>query len=246
LKNVEILTANNITIQYETATVMNRGVALFIDYLAKGVYLLIMMMILGIIGGFGGGEEFGMFLIYILIALPTIFYSLVMEYLLKGQTLGKMAMGIRTVKLTGENASLNDYSMRWSFRIVDFWLSVGGIGALFITTTENSQRLGDLLAQTTVVKKDPTQKYNIHDILNIKDKSKHEPTYLGVTQFTDEDMILIKNAISRVKKYTNESHKQLIRELTTKVSEHLKLEAIPQKKLTFLNTVLQDYIVLTR
>lgn len=246
MKNVEILTANNITIQYETATVMNRGVALFIDYLAKGVYLLIMMMILGIIGGFGGGEEFGMFLIYILIALPTIFYSLVMEYLLKGQTLGKMAMGIRTVKLTGENASLNDYSMRWSFRIVDFWLSVGGIGALFITTTENSQRLGDLLAQTTVVKKDPTQKYNIHDILNIKDKSKHEPTYLGVTQFTDEDMILIKNAISRVKKYTNESHKQLIRELTTKVSEHLKLEAIPQKKLTFLNTVLQDYIVLTR
>ena len=155
-------------------------------------------------------------------------------------------MGIRTVKLTGENASLNDYSMRWAFRIVDFWLSVGGIGALFITTTENSQRLGDLLAQTTVVKKDPTQKYNIHDILNIKDKSKHQPTYLGVTQFTDEDMILIKNAISRVKKYPNESHKQLIRDLTTKVSEHLKLEAIPQKKLTFLNTVLQDYIVLTR
>ena len=87
MKNVEILTANNITIQYETATVMNRGVALFIDYLAKGVYLLIMMMILGVIGGFGGGEEFGMFLIYILIALPTIFYSLVMEYLLKGQNI---------------------------------------------------------------------------------------------------------------------------------------------------------------
>lgn len=246
MKNVEILTANNITIQYETATVMNRGVALFIDYLAKGVYLLIMMMILGVLGGLGGGEEFFMFLIYVLIALPTIFYSLAMEYLLKGQTLGKMAMGIRTVKLTGENASLNDYSMRWAFRIVDFWLSAGGIGALFITTTENSQRIGDLLAQTTVVKKDPTQKYNIHDILNIKDKSKHQPTYLGVTQFTDEDMILIKNAISRVKKYPNESHKQLIRDLTTKVSEHLKLEAEPQKKLTFLNTVLQDYIVLTR
>lgn len=246
MKNVEILTANNITIQYETATVMNRGVALFIDYLAKGVYVLIMMLILGVAGGLGGGEEFFVFLIYALIALPTIFYSLVMEYLLKGQTLGKMAMGIRTVKLNGENASLNDYSMRWAFRIVDLWLSVGGIGALFITTTENSQRIGDLLAQTTVVKKDPTQKYNIHDILNIKDKSKHQPTYLGVTQFTDEDMILIKNAITRVKKYPNESHKQLIRDLSTKVSEHLKLENIPQKKLTFLNTVLQDYIVLTR
>ncbi len=246
MKNVEILTANNISIQYETATVMNRGVALFIDYLAVGVYMLIMSIFVMMIGGSSGSSEFLTFLIYIVISLPFIFYSLGMEYFLKGQTLGKLAMGIRTVKMNGENASLNDYSMRWAFRIVDFWFSFGGIGALFITTTENSQRLGDLLAQTTVVKKNPTQKYNIHDILNIKDKSKHEPTYVGVVKFTDEDMILIKNAISRVKKHPNESHKQFIRDLCEKTAEQLNLEEVPQKKLTFLNTVLQDYIVLTR
>lgn len=246
MKNVEILTANNITIQYETATVMNRAVALFIDFLAIGIYALLMSIIIGLAGMANPNGEFINFLGYVLVGLPFIFYSLGMEYFLKGQTLGKLAMGIRTVKLNGENASLNDYSMRWSFRIVDFWLSIGGIGALFITTTENSQRLGDLLAQTTVIKKSPTQKYNIHDILNIKDKSKHEPTYLAVTKFTDEDMILIKNALTRVKKYPNEAHKQLIRDLASKVAEHLKLENVPQKKLTFLNTVLQDYIVLTR
>lgn len=246
MKTVEILTANNITIQYETASVMNRGVALFIDYLAKLVYLIVIMIIFGTLGSLSNSNEVMMFFIYALYVLPTMFYSLILEYFLKGQTLGKMAMGIRAVKLNGENASFNDYSMRWAFRIVDFWFSLGGIGALFITTTENSQRLGDLLAQTTVIKKNPTQKYNIHDILSIKDKSKHEPTYLGVTQFTDEDMILIKNAITRVKKYPNESHKQLIRDLSTKVSDHLKLSEVPAKKLTFLNTVLQDYIVLTR
>jgi len=246
LKTVEILTANNITIQYETATVMNRGVALFIDYLAKIVYLIVIMIVFGTLGAFSGASEMSQFFIYALYILPTMFYSLILEYFLRGQTLGKMAMGIRAVKLNGENASLNDYSMRWAFRIVDFWFSLGGIGALFITTTENSQRIGDLLAQTTVIKKTPTQKYNIHDILSIKDKSKHEPTYLGVTQFTDEDMILIKNAITRVKKYPNESHKQLIRDLANKLAEHLNLREVPPKKITFLNTVLQDYIVLTR
>jgi uncharacterized RDD family membrane protein YckC len=245
LKSVEILTANNITIQYETATVMNRGLALFIDFLALSVYVIVMSIIFQLANQVGSSELID-FISYIFVGLPFIFYSLGMEYFLKGQTLGKLAMGIRTVKLNGENASLNDYSMRWAFKIVDFWLSIGGIGALFITTTENSQRIGDLLAQTTVIKKAPTQKYNIHDILNIKDKSKHQPTYLAVTKFTDEDMILIKNAITRVKKYPNESHKQFIRDLSTKVSEQLNLEIVPEKKLTFLNTVLQDYIVLTR
>ena len=244
MKNVEILTANNITIQYEASGVGSRGLALFIDVLVNLLYAFIMLVVFGL--AYLGNGELLEVLSYILIGLPMMFYSFVLEYLLKGQTVGKLAMGIRTVKLNGQNASFNDYAMRWSFKIVDLWLSFGGIGALFITTTENSQRIGDLLAQTTVVKKNPTQKYNIHDILNIKDKSKHEPTYLGVTMFTDEDMILIKNALSRVKKYPNEAHKQLIRNLSKKLSEQLNLSEEPQKKLTFLNTVLQDYIVLTR
>jgi uncharacterized RDD family membrane protein YckC len=225
---------------------MYRGVAVLIDYLAFTVYSLIMAIIVAAIGAAVGIESVIEFFYYLLIGLPFIFYSLILEFLMKGQTLGKLAMGIRTVKLNGENASLNDYTMRWAFRIVDLWLSLGGVGALFISTTENGQRVGDLLAQTTVIKNKPTQRYNIHDILSIKDKSKHNPTYVGVTQFTDEDMILIKNAITRVKKYPNESHKQFIRDLATKLSEELKLERVPDKKLTFLNTVLQDYIVLTR
>ena len=86
---------------------------------------------------------------------------------------------------------------------------------------------------------------NYKDILSIKDRSKHEPTYFGVSKFTDEDMILIKNAINRVKKYPNDPHKQLIRDLASKAAEELDME-VPERKLTFLKTLLQDYIVLTR
>lgn len=250
MKKVDIITAHNIAIDYEAASVMNRGIAKFLDLLVMMIYTLIIYFILlqlliqSIFGSFSIDESF--YIMLFVFQLPVIFYTILSEYLLKGQTIGKMAMGIRVVKLNGENGNINDYTMRWAFNLIDFWFSAGSIAALFISTTEKGQRLGDVLAQTAVVKNKPEQVYSIKDILNIKDRSKHDPTYLGVSKFTDEDMILIKNAITRVKKYPNEPHKELVRELAKRAANELNLEEVPQKKLTFLKTLLQDYIVLTR
>ncbi len=245
MKTIEILTANNISIQYETATVMNRGIALFIDLIVMFTYWLIMTLFLSSFFSFNNHSVLIVFY-YIFLTIPFITYSLFIEFFFKGQTVGKMAMGIRVIKLNGENVDLNDCAMRWSFKIVDFWFSSGGIGALFISTTEKGQRLGDLLTQTAVLHTTPTQKYSIKDILKIKNKKEYQPTYLAVTKFTDEDMILVKNAISRVKKYPNKAHKDLIIQLTNSIVEQLNITEPPKKKLQFLNTVLQDYIVLTR
>ena len=245
MKTVDIVTSHNVSIEYEAATVVNRGVAAFLDLLVMGVYFLIILFIAASFGFRSGSLNMMTVVLYVLM-LPIFFYSLLLEFLLKGQTVGKLAMGIRVVKLNGENAKLADYTMRWAFRIIDFWISAGAIAAIFISTTEKGQRLGDVLAQTAIIKNKPEQVYSIRDILNIMDRSKHEPTYLEVAKFTDEDMILIKNAISRVQKYPNEPHKQLIRDLATKASAELKLSEVPEKKLTFLKTLLQDYIVLTR
>ncbi len=245
MKTVDVVTSHNISIDYEAATVMNRGVALFLDLLIMFAYFLIMFFLVLSATGFSDLDMFQI-LFNVIVLLPFMFYSLIFEFFFKGQTPGKMAMGIRVVNLNGENASLGDYTLRWSFKLMDFWFSVGAIGALFISTTDKGQRLGDVLAQTAVVRNKPEQVYSIRDILNIKDRSKHEPTYLNASKFTDEDMILIKNAITRVKKYPNEPHKQLVRELAIRAAEELKLDEVPQKKLTFLKTLLQDYIVLTR
>mgnify|MGYP000285774670 CR=1 FL=1 len=245
MKKIDIVTAHNIAIDYEAASVMSRGIAKFLDLLAMLIYYLI---VIWIVVAFGWGTfnlDLTTVLLVILI-LPMIFYSLWTEYLFKGQTLGKMALGIRVVKLNGENGRINDYAMRWAFNLFDFWFSGGAFAAIFISTTDKGQRIGDILAQTAIVKNKPEQVYSIRDILNIKDRSKHEPTYFGVTKFTDEDMILIKNAITRVKKYSNDPHKQMVRDLAQKAADELGLEEVPQKKLTFLKTLLQDYIVLTR
>ena len=245
MKKVDIITSHNISIDYEAASVASRGIALFLDMLVLLVYFWIVIFVAASFG-VNTRDANVMWIILFILLLPAMCYSVLFEYLLKGQTVGKLAMGIRVVKLNGENAKINDYTMRWAFKIVDFWFSAGSIAAMFIATTEKGQRIGDILAQTAVVRNKPQQVYSIRDILNIKDRSKHEPTYLGVSKFTDEDMILIKNAINRVKKYPNEPHKQLIRDLAARAAEELKLEEVPEKKLSFLKTLLQDYIVLTR
>lgn len=246
MKTVDVITSHNISIDYEAATVMNRGIALLLDLLIMFVYSMIMIFVVSTV--LFGSNDMDLFMIiwYVFVMFPIMFYSLIFEYLMKGQTPGKAAMAIRVVNLNGENASLGDYTQRWAFKMIDFWFSAGAIGALFISTTEKGQRLGDLLAQTAVVRNRPEQVYTIKDILNIKDRSEHEPTYLGASKFTDEDMILIKNAITRVTKYPNDAHKQFIRDLAERAAVELKLSEVPEKKLTFLKTLLQDYIVLTR
>ncbi|WP_027420263.1 RDD family protein [Crocinitomix catalasitica] len=246
MKQVDVITSHNISIEYEAASLVNRGVALFIDLLIQTFYYIASLFILSSLNINIYSNDIESFIIIFMTQLPVMFYSLYMHFILKGQTIGKLAVGIRVVKLNGHNATISDYTLLWTFRLVDFWFSLGAIGALFISTTEKGQRLGDVLAETAVIRNKPEQLYAISDILSIKDRSKHTPTYLAVSKFTDEDMILIKNAITRVKKYPNEAHKQFIRELASKAADELKLDVVPEKKLTFLKTLLQDYIVLTR
>ena len=59
-------------------------------------------------------------------------------------------------------------------------------------------------------------------------------------------MMLVKNVISRVETYKNQATKDIAIELADKIAIELKLEEKPEKKLKFLKTILNDYIVLTR
>jgi hypothetical protein len=58
--------------------------------------------------------------------------------------------------------------------------------------------------------------------------------------------MLIKSTIDRVKKYQNDETKKFAIQLADKTAESIGLAETPEKKLSFLETVLNDYIVLTR
>lgn len=248
-KTAEIVTAHNVVIQYEMAPIMSRVIASVLDFMIVGFYMFLIFILVSsfAVSNVRIGDDFGVEILTMYIFwLPGFFYTFWMESVFAGQTIGKMAMGLRVIKSNGDNASIGDLFLRWVFRLIDLGGSFGALGIIVALSNERSQRLGDLVGNTVVIKLRPTNEFSITDILNIKSSKDYEPTYPGIVQMTDDDMLLIKNAMDRLKKNPNEAHKDLIRQLAQLTSDKLGLSELPEKKVTFLKTALQDYIVLTR
>lgn len=241
MKTIEFTTGQHVKIEYDIASTGIRVVASLIDLFTMYVYYLILKVTLQL-----SMVDQDSPLSWFLLDLPFIMYSPVLEYLTKGQSLGKYCLGIRVVKVTGENAGFREYFTRWIFRVVDMWFGAGFIAILFSSTSEKGQRLGDSMANTVVINKKSKQTYTLKHILSIKSQDNHVPTYLNVMRFTDEDVMLIKNTIQRVEKYPNEETKQFTIELAHTTARLIGLEQTPEKKMEFLRTVLLDYVVLTR
>ena len=89
-------------------------------------------------------------LLYILIGI----YSPLLETLNNGQTIGKMAMNLKVVKINGEQAEAFDYLSRWSTKGIEVYLTLGSMGGLVSYFSPSGQRLGDVLANTVVIKQE--------------------------------------------------------------------------------------------
>ncbi len=242
MQTVEITTTQNVTIEHELATVGQRSIAFFLDVVIELVFIVIMVFAVSIAIPNNTGFAISYFVI-----IPTIFfYSIVSEIIGNGQSIGKRALGIKIIKLNGEQPTIQDYLTRWVFRLIDVMLSLGTLAGLLITSTEKRQRLGDILANTIVIKTQPTNQIALKSILNISSLENYTPHYPDVKRFSEEEMITIKSVVDRYTKYRNKAHRETIIELIKFVQERLELKELPKNKVEFLKTVIRDYIVLTR
>jgi hypothetical protein len=110
----------------------------------------------------------------------------------------------------------------------------------------NHQRLGDTLAGTVVVKNKSSQYFSLKDVLKIQTNENYTPTYPQVVRFTDEDMIYLKNCIQHKKRYKSKEIDQLLINIANESAELIGLEETPKERMKFLETLLNDYVVLTR
>ncbi|NVK63380.1 MAG: RDD family protein [Flavobacteriales bacterium] len=260
MKSIEFESAQNVKVEYELASVGQRTVAAMLDVIAFFIYFLVFSLILGLSSPFGMDAEGAgktMFVYLLLIKIPWIFYNPLIEYITQGQSLGKYIMGIRVVTISGERPGLREVFTRWIFKgdfiwisadpfTILIWIAIGLVGILFAGTSERRQRMGDAMAGTIVIRNKSSMRYTLRDVLSIKSQDNHTPTYINATRFTDEDMLLIKNTIQRVRLNPNPETKKFAIELADESARLLGLEETPKKRLQFLQTLLQDYVVLTR
>jgi uncharacterized RDD family membrane protein YckC len=241
MPNIEINTAQNVTIQYELATLKDRILAFLLDFLI----IIAGMFILGLIFVFALGPAFEYAWYFILIPI-LLFYAPVSEIVSNGQSVGKMALQIKVVKLTGKQPSTGDYLLRWVFRLIDIYLSFGSVASMLISSSSKGQRMGDMLANTALIKSRPTMNMTLADLMNISTIETYEPKYPLVRRLSEEDMLLVKTVIERTRKYPNEAHMEALDMMVKYMMEQLGVTTVPINKTEFLRTVLRDYIVLTR
>jgi len=224
----KFVTNQNIEIDLELGSLGDRIVAFIIDFVIMIVFLLSVTGLISYINL----DSWLVSLFYI----PLMFYSLAFEYFGNGQTLGKRAMNIKVVKLDGSTPSIGSYLLRWLFRIVDIWLYpiVFAPAVISIIATKNGQRIGDLVAGTTVIK---IRNIEAAQAFKSVAQDDHEVTFTAVKALSDEQIELIKKALKMKKEGYN---KEGVTLLSEKIKDKLKIESdLPDVK--FLYTIIADY-----
>lgn len=245
MPNIDIRTTQNVTIEYELAPLRDRFFAFFIDLIIYYVfYFIFWLSILSVISPLV--DEWGLRFVGLTMMVGLVFYHFLFELLAGGRSLGKMAMNIRVVRMDGKEPGFGDHLMRSLFLVLDFFLSVGVLGGVLIGSTFSSQRLGDLAANTTVIRMKSTLHFQLKDILNIQSLENYEPKYPVVRQMSEPDMLLVKNVLNRYQNWQNPAHADAIRNTVSVICQRLGIEEPNGNKIEFLKTLIRDYIVLTR
>ncbi len=243
MATVTIHTPQNVRIDFATAGVGVRIGAFCLDLILLGLTYGLALLALDALGArLNAGVAFRLAPVFYL-----LLYFFCWELLSGGQTAGKRVLGLRVMRLDGRALSPSDLLARSVFLLADVVFTAGLLAVLLVTTGPRRQRLGDLVARTAVIRL-PRGGVGLADILSIRPRQAHVATYPGVQALTDADMLTVKECLLRYRRYRNTAHREALAALASRMGELLDLapEAVPTPHESFLETVLLDYIVLTR
>ena len=258
MPHLKVQTSFNIDLQFETSPFHLRLFAWIIDWIFIYAYVILINYIFNKSIGSMNAQSLGFSEVFI--SIPILIYHLVCELLLNGQSIGKKLMAIKVVAINGKNANASQYLIRWLMRTVDFGFVLGlyllvmqqfFLGVLFIIISLASfihfigstynQRLGDLIAGTTVVvKKLP---YSLKDTLFQElDINEYQVTFSQVMKLSDKDINIIDNVVKEHRKSKIDKHLETI---ANKIKSALNIDSDLENE-EFLLTLLKDYNFLSR
>lgn len=240
MTELQINTTQNVNINFMAASVGERILAYVIDWIIKIAYVIVTYQLtfnfFKVDRMMADMDQWSKIAIYVTFYLPVIFYTLIFETLLDGQTLGKRILKIKVVKIDGYQASLADFIIRWLFRIVDLNMMSGVVALVAIVTSPKNQRLGDMTAGTSVI----TLKNNVnisHTILEELEDT-YQPKYPSVIKLSDNDARIIKETFVTAK--ASRDYATIIK-LRKKIIEVAEIKIVNENDMQFIETILKDY-----
>ncbi|MBF9238172.1 RDD family protein [Hymenobacter sp. BT683] len=248
MSTIRVHTAQNVTLEYEVASLGDRIAAAIIDNVVLVAWGMAWALLFAALGDDSSStstpidyrDPAGIIAIVLLVIifLPYVCYNLICEVYFNGQSIGKKARNIKVMRLDGTAPRLGDYLLRWLLRIIDTGIFGGLVAIIAIAASGRGQRLGDMAAGTTVLKLRPVQP---HALPNPTSEASTLPGYQAVFPqaaiLADHDVALVRQLLHQA---TTRQNYQLINELANKVKGITGIQTdLPDE--AFLHTVLRDH-----
>ncbi|TDN37789.1 RDD family protein [Hymenobacter sp. UV11] len=248
MATIRIHTTQNVTLEYEVASLGDRIVATLIDYfvlLAWGVLWGVLFTSVASRNHESGTTDWGSaagivaIVIITIILAPYLLYFLLSEIFFNGQTIGKKARDLRVVRLDGTAPRVGDYLLRWLLRLVDFGFGGGIVAVVAIAAGGKGQRLGDMAAGTSVISLRHRPQV-LADLPSPAALAGYQPVFPQAADLSDHDVALLRQLLSRSIKQGNYV---LLNETATKIKQLLGVHTdLPDE--AFLQTILRDHTYL--
>ena len=235
---INITTSQNIEVAYEAGSVGDRILGRIIDNIVLFAYAILCISIIGFsnLGSFFSNYPW----LLVVFLIPVVFYDLLSELLLNGQSAGKRVMGIKVISLSGEQPSFSQYLNRWVFRLLDFSLTGGLLAVIMVAMNERNQRLGDVIAGTVVIK--TTRRTQFNQTIHRKLPEDYTIIYPEAINLKDSDFQLIKEVVLMSKKTGNSA---LALQAQQKIEQALGIMSRQSEPIVFLQVILSDYFYMT-
>jgi uncharacterized RDD family membrane protein YckC len=246
MDSIEIMTAQNVRIEYTLATLRERILAAILDM------IVVVFLLLGFYFLFAYLNLFQLQTTAVLMGVLAwgglyILYQVSCDAFLHGRTLGKMLQKLQTARMDGKQMTLSNSVLRAILSLVDTYYSGGVVAMMLIASTDKRQRLGDMAAGTTVINLQSARRYRLEDVLSIDSQESYTPVYPQVRRLSEEDMLTIQQVLRRAMLFRNNAQDEALSEATEHICQILEIPAVHyEDRALFLRGLIKDYIVLTR
>jgi uncharacterized RDD family membrane protein YckC len=229
-----IQTAQNVDLAFEPAGLGERILAWLVDFLLAVGYVFVLIALEP--GGLGTAAA-------IVVLSPFLLYHPVCEVFFEGQTAGKRLLQIQVARLDGAPPTLGQYLLRWLFRFVDVSFSSGVVAVVSVAATRRSQRLGDVVAGTTVVRR--KRRVGLDEVRYPVRPADYAPAFPDAVRLSDADVRTLRAVLVRLRRAPRSaSSTALGRRAKAAVERRLDLPPVAMPPEAFIQTVVADYTAL--
>lgn len=173
-----------------------------------------------------------LFFIYIVLFILRWGYYLFFEILFNGKTLGKMIFHLRTIHYQGKFLDLQSIVLRNFVRLIDELPIIGGLvipipAFLCILINKDYRRIGDLIANTIVIKEEKLQlnppDFNIKPskLSEIKGNNKITVDKILIKKLSEHDLYVLRKFLNSIDSFSTKKRTELTEQMAKTIKNKL-------------------------